>query len=75
MKKKGIGNCIVIDTKPIGIITESDILKKIVAEDLKSIVEIHGEFLPLILIILREDQVSYIRGYLNLIVVSKVIIS
>ena len=36
MKKKGIGNCIVIDEKPIGIITESDILKKVVAEDLKA---------------------------------------
>jgi len=34
MKKKGIGNCIVIDEKPIGIITESDILKKVVAEGL-----------------------------------------
>ena len=36
MKKKGIGNCIVVDKKPIGIITESDILKKVVAEDLKA---------------------------------------
>lgn len=33
MRKKGIGNCIVADETPIGIITESDILKKIVAED------------------------------------------
>ena len=36
MKKKGIGNCIVVDEKPVGIITESDILKKVVAEDLKA---------------------------------------
>ena len=35
MKKKGIGNCIVANTKPIGIITESDIIKKVVATDLK----------------------------------------
>ena len=28
MKKKGIGNLIVVDEKPVGIITESDILKK-----------------------------------------------
>ena len=34
MKEKKIGNCIIIDKKPIGIITESDILKKVVAEDL-----------------------------------------
>lgn len=34
MKKKGIGNCIVIDEKPLGIITESDILKKVVAKGL-----------------------------------------
>ena len=32
MRKKGIGNCIVVDKTPIGIITESDILKKVVAE-------------------------------------------
>jgi CBS domain-containing protein len=36
MKEKKIGNCIVSDDKPIGIITESDILKKVVAEDLKA---------------------------------------
>jgi len=36
MKKKGIGNCIVVDDSPIGIITESDILKKVVAKDLKA---------------------------------------
>lgn len=36
MKKRGIGNCLVADDKPIGIITESDILKKVVAEDLKA---------------------------------------
>jgi len=36
MKKKGIGNCIVVDEKPIGIITESDILKKVVAENKKA---------------------------------------
>lgn len=36
MKKRGIGNCIVVDNKPVGIITESDILKKVVAEDLKA---------------------------------------
>ena len=36
MKKKSIGNCIVVDDTPIGIITESDILKKVVAEDLKA---------------------------------------
>lgn len=36
MRKKGIGNCIVVDKKPIGIITESDILKKVVAEDKKA---------------------------------------
>lgn len=36
MKKKRIGNCIVVDDKPVGIITESDILKKVVAEDKKA---------------------------------------
>ncbi len=36
MRKESIGNCIVVDKKPIGIITESDILKKVVAEDLKA---------------------------------------
>ncbi|MBN2065974.1 MAG: CBS domain-containing protein [Candidatus Thermoplasmatota archaeon] len=36
MRKKKIGNCIVSDEKPIGILTESDILKKVVAEDLKA---------------------------------------
>ncbi len=36
MRKKKIGNCIVVDEKPIGILTESDILKKVVAEDLKA---------------------------------------
>jgi len=36
MKSKGIGNCIVVDQKPIGIVTESDILKKVVAEDKKA---------------------------------------
>jgi CBS domain-containing protein len=36
MRKRSIGNCIVIDNKPIGIITESDILKKVVAEDKKA---------------------------------------
>jgi CBS domain-containing protein len=36
MKNKGIGNCIVVDDKPVGIITESDILKKVVAEDRKA---------------------------------------
>lgn len=36
MRKKKIGNCIVADEKPIGILTESDILKKVVAEDLKA---------------------------------------
>ena len=36
MKNKGIGNCIVVDEKPVGIITESDILKKVVAEDRKA---------------------------------------
>jgi signal-transduction protein with cAMP-binding, CBS, and nucleotidyltransferase domain len=36
MKKKGIGNCIVVDKKPVGIITESDILKKVVALDQKA---------------------------------------
>jgi CBS domain-containing protein len=36
MKKKGIGNCIVVDDTPVGIITESDILKKVVAADLKA---------------------------------------
>jgi CBS domain-containing protein len=36
MKKKGIGNCIVVDEKPIGIVTESDILKRVVAEDKKA---------------------------------------
>jgi len=34
MKKKGIGNCIVADDKPMGIVTESDIIKKVVAEGL-----------------------------------------
>ncbi|UCH72136.1 MAG: CBS domain-containing protein [Thermoplasmatales archaeon] len=36
MRNKNIGNCIVLEEKPIGIITESDILKKVVAEDLKA---------------------------------------
>jgi len=36
MKKRRIGNCIVVDNKPIGIITESDILKEVVAENLKA---------------------------------------
>ena len=36
MLKKKIGNCIVVDEKPIGIITESDILKKVVAKDIKA---------------------------------------
>ena len=36
MKINGIGNCIVVDEKPIGIVTESDILKKVVAENKKS---------------------------------------
>jgi len=36
MRKHKIGNCIVIDEKPIGIITESDIVKKVVAKDLKA---------------------------------------
>lgn len=34
MKDFGIGNCIVVDRKPIGIITESDIIKKVVAKNL-----------------------------------------
>lgn len=36
MKKRKIANCIVVEDKPLGIITESDILKKVVAEDLKA---------------------------------------
>ena len=36
MKKRKIGNCIVIEDKPIGIITESDILRKVVAEDFRA---------------------------------------
>ena len=36
MKNKGIGNCIVVDEKPVGIVTESDILKKVVAENKKA---------------------------------------
>ena len=36
MKDKGIGNCIVVSDKPLGIITESDIIKKVVAENLKA---------------------------------------
>ena len=32
MKKHNIGNCIVILEKPIGIITESDIVRKVVSE-------------------------------------------
>lgn len=36
MKKKSIGNIIIGDKKPIGILTESDILKKVVAEDLQA---------------------------------------
>ena len=36
MKKRRLGNWIVIDKKPLGIITESDILKKVVALDLKA---------------------------------------
>jgi len=34
MRDAGIGNCIVVSKKPIGIITESDIIKKVVAENL-----------------------------------------
>ena len=34
MKKKSIGSLIVEDETPVGIITESDILKKVVAKDL-----------------------------------------
>jgi len=34
MKNKRIGNCIVADKKPVGIVTESDIIKKVVAEGL-----------------------------------------
>jgi len=34
MKSRGIGNCIVADNKPVGIVTESDIIKKVVAEGL-----------------------------------------
>lgn len=34
MRDYGIGNCIVVDKKPIGIITESDIIKKVVANNL-----------------------------------------
>jgi len=33
MRDAGIGNCIVVSNKPIGIITESDIIKKVVAEN------------------------------------------
>jgi len=36
MKEKGIGNCIVISGKPLGIITESDIIKKVVAKNLNA---------------------------------------
>ena len=36
MRDTGIGNCIVVDKKPIGIITESDIIKKVVAENLNA---------------------------------------
>ena len=36
MREKGIGNCIVVSDKPLGIITESDIIKKVVAENLKA---------------------------------------
>ena len=34
MRDAGIGNCIVVSKQPIGIITESDIIKKVVAENL-----------------------------------------
>ena len=34
MRDTGIGNCIVVSKKPVGIITESDIIKKVVAENL-----------------------------------------
>ena len=52
MREKGIGNCIVVDNKPIGIITESDILKKVVAEDLKASKITVGEIMstPIIVI-------------------------
>ena len=36
MREKGIGNCIVVKDKPLGIITESDIIKKVVAENLRA---------------------------------------
>jgi len=52
MKKKRIGNCIVVEDKPVGIITESDIIKKVVAEDKNASEITVGEIMktPLIVI-------------------------
>jgi CBS domain-containing protein len=52
MKKRRIGNCIVVEDKPVGIITESDIIKKVVAEDLKASEVSVGEIMktPLIVV-------------------------
>ena len=36
MRKNRVGSVIVVDDKPIGILTESDIIEKIVAEDKKA---------------------------------------
>ena len=36
MRDAGIGNCIVLSKKPIGIITESDIIKKVVSKNLNA---------------------------------------
>ena len=64
MKKKGIGNCIIVDDKPIGIITESDILKKVVAEDLKASDVLVKEIMKTPLIV--------INPYVNLVEAMKV---
>jgi len=36
MRKKKVGSVIVVEDKPVGILTESDIIEKIVAEDKKA---------------------------------------
>lgn len=52
MKENNIGSCIVVDKKPIGIITESDIIKKVIAENLNPAETTVGEIMttPLMII-------------------------
>jgi CBS domain-containing protein len=52
MKKNGIGNCLVVSEKPLGIVTESDIIKKVVSENLNANKVTAGEIMssPLLVI-------------------------